>query len=236
MQRISTGIQGLDDMIGGVPQNRSYLIAGEPGTGKTIMGLQFLLEGVRLGQKGIYVSIDEKPEHIIEDAKALQWDIESALQNGMLQFLDVSAYFASTRLGKKEGLMSHQIIDDLKEHIRNHQAKRLVVDPISPMVYHTDSVLEVTEYIRKLVFALEDDALECTSFLTSHIPVGSSQLGQYGIEEFMASGVIVLKLIKPQSKHVRTLFVRKMRCTMVDLTEYIFDIIPKRGIVLRQAI
>ena len=237
MERTPTGIHGLDEIIdGGLPKNRAILIAGEPGTGKTIFGIQYLMAGAEKGEKGIYVSIDEKPEHVIKDAKALGWDMEKYFNDGTLQILDVSTYFAQTRIGKKDGLNITQVIDDLRDHINDVGAKRLVVDPISPMVYNQDSIVEISEYMRKLVFALEDESLGCTSLLTSHVPVGSMQLGQYGIEEFITSGVILLRLVKPQSKYIRTIFVRKMRGTAVNLAEYIFDIVQNRGIVVRQAI
>ena len=68
MTRTSTGITQLDTLIeGGLPQGRSYLLAGEPGTGKTIFSLQFLLEGLRSKQKCLYIAIDEKPEEIIPE-------------------------------------------------------------------------------------------------------------------------------------------------------------------------
>jgi circadian clock protein KaiC len=237
VDRTSSGINGLDEIImGGFPKSRSILVAGEPGTGKTIFGIQYLVNGAKEGQKGIYVSIDEKPEHVIQDAKQLGWDIEGYLNDGTLHILDVSNYFNQARLGKKDGFNIAQVIDDLKDHIQSIGASRLVVDPISPMVFNSDSVLEISEYIRKLVFELEDESLGCTSILTSHIPVGSQKLGQYGIEEFVTSGVVLLKLAKPQSKYIRTLFVRKMRGTAVTLSEYSFDIVENRGIIVRQAI
>ena len=70
--------------------------------------------------------------------------------------------------------------------------------------------------------------------MTSHIRPGSNELSQYGVEEFLASGIILLKLIKSHPKYARTLFVRKMRGTATDLSEYAFDILMNRGLVIRQ--
>ena len=59
MERISTGVEKLDQLLsGGYPKGKSILIAGEPGTGKTLLSLQYLMEGAKKGEKGIYVSID----------------------------------------------------------------------------------------------------------------------------------------------------------------------------------
>ena len=64
--RVSTGIDGLDYILkGGLPVNRLYLVQGNPGTGKTTMGLQFLREGERKGEKGLYITLSESKEELL---------------------------------------------------------------------------------------------------------------------------------------------------------------------------
>jgi circadian clock protein KaiC len=83
MEKVKTGIEKLDTLLyGGFPKGRAYLISGEPGTGKTIFTLQFLKKGIELGERCIYISIDEKPEHIIKNAESLGWDLQSYLNKG----------------------------------------------------------------------------------------------------------------------------------------------------------
>ena len=97
--RVSSGISGFDDLLyGGFPKGRSYLIAGEPGTGKTLFTLQFLLDGVKNGENGIYISVDEKPHHVIADARAMGWNLDPYLSSGQLQILDVTKYFSQAKL------------------------------------------------------------------------------------------------------------------------------------------
>ena len=233
-QRISTGIEGLDNLIeGGLQENKSYLICGEPGTGKTILCLQFILHGLQNSESGVYVSIDEKPEHLIEDAAALGWDLQSHVDAGRLLILDVSPFFTGIRLGKEKQIDVRQIITDLSKHVKRMNAKRLVIDPVAALAFERDAVSAMQEYIRSLFFSI-DDNLGCTTLMTSHIRPGSHELSHYGVEEFFASGIIWLKLIKPAQKYVRTLFVRKMRGTATDLSEYAFEILSNRGIVIRQ--
>jgi circadian clock protein KaiC len=75
---LSTGIAGLDDILGGgFSHNHLYLIEGDPGTGKTTIALQFLLEGARLGQKGLYVALSESRAELLEIAESHGWSIES---------------------------------------------------------------------------------------------------------------------------------------------------------------
>src|SRR6185436_14812143 len=72
-----TGIEGLDDILnGGLPRNRMYLILGEPGVGKTTLALQFLLEGVRLGEKGLYVTLSESRDELVDVAASHGWDLD----------------------------------------------------------------------------------------------------------------------------------------------------------------
>ena len=75
--RVSTGIAGLDDILtGGFPTGHFYLIEGDPGTGKTTMGLQFLLEGVRHGEKGLYVTLSESENELHVVAASHGWSLD----------------------------------------------------------------------------------------------------------------------------------------------------------------
>ena len=74
---VSTGIEGLDDILrGGFPQNRLYLVEGEPGTGKTTLALQFLLEGARLGEPGLYVTLSESSDELRAVAQSHGWSLD----------------------------------------------------------------------------------------------------------------------------------------------------------------
>jgi circadian clock protein KaiC len=234
--RAATGIDGLDGLIeGGFQERKSYLICGEPGTGKTTLCLQFLLKGLGHGEAGVYVTIDEKPAHLIEDSQAMGWDLAPYLDRNQLLILDASPYFTNVRLGKERELDVLQIVSDLGKHVTSLGAKRLVIDPIAPLIFKEEHHAGIMEYIRGLIFSIEDN-LGCTALLTSHMPSGSERMSRFGVEEFIVSGIVLLRIVRAQNRYIRTLFVRKMRGTAVDLTEYSFDIIRGRGIVLRQAV
>ena len=235
-QKVCSGIEGFDRLLfGGFPPGRSYLISGEPGAGKTIFTLQFLLQGISQGESGIYISIDEKPEHVIADALELGWDLRPHLASGALQILDVSSYFSSCYDQGGSHIDVDRIILDILGYVKKTNVQRLVIDPIAPLILNDRSFENLVEYIRKLIFAIEDD-IGCTTLLTSYVPVGSTQVSHHGIEEFASSGIVVLKLSKKDGKWIRTINVRKMRGTRIDLTEYSYEILPKRGIVLRQPV
>jgi hypothetical protein len=77
VQLASTGIAGLDDILrGGLPVGRLYLVDGAPGAGKTTLALQFLLEGVRSGERGLYVTLSESRAELVEVATSHGWDLD----------------------------------------------------------------------------------------------------------------------------------------------------------------
>ena len=71
VELFTTGIVGLDDILGGgLARNHLYLIEGDPGTGKTTIAMQFLMEGTRCGQKGLYVTLSESKIELLEIAES----------------------------------------------------------------------------------------------------------------------------------------------------------------------
>src|SRR5919197_5850718 len=76
--RIPTGVDGLDDILsGGLPRHRIHLVEGDPGTGKTTLALQFLLEGAKLGESGLYVTLSETKEELIAVARSHGWSLDA---------------------------------------------------------------------------------------------------------------------------------------------------------------
>ena len=231
--RVATGIEGLDRLIGGgFLEGKVYLISGESGTGKTVFGLQYLYHGLLQGENCIYISGDEKASHLVVDAGSLGWDFDKYVKERRLLLLDVAPYFADIRAGKKKELDVRTVVADLTKQVKSVNAKRIVIDPIAPLVFVPEHPAFVQEYVRDLILAIEDN-LGCTIVITSGIISGTSKLSRYGMEEFVSEGVIVLGVEVGDGKHVRALYLRKMRSTATDIEEHIFEIVPNRGIVLK---
>jgi circadian clock protein KaiC len=77
-ERVATGIAGLDRMLGGgLRKGRPYLVTGGSGSGKSLLGLTFLLEGLRLGEEVLLVAVDEPPSEIMENVQAFGWDLSA---------------------------------------------------------------------------------------------------------------------------------------------------------------
>ena len=95
-QRVTSGIKGLDPLIeGGFPKGRSILVTGEPGTGKSIFALQFLAEGLARGEKCIFVTADEGPLDVLEQAASMGWDFERHAEQKDLSILNAGTYLSS---------------------------------------------------------------------------------------------------------------------------------------------
>ena len=235
--RVPTGIHGLDPLIGGgFQEGKTYLVAGGTGTGKSILCMQYLLGGIARGEPGVYVTVDEKPRHLIEDAASLNWDLEKHIDESLLKIVDISPYFLDIRVRRPDirevgEINCPGIVSELARHIREIGAKRIVLDPLAPLVTTAETEQVVRDYIRGLIFSI-DDTLGVTTLCSSEIPTGTKRLSRYGVEEFLVSGVIVLGFRRTGSVFNRLIYIRKMRGTPIDLSIYGYGIQRDKGIII----
>src|SRR5947209_5661023 len=126
-----TGIPGLDDVLsGGLTKNRIYLIQGDPGVGKTTLGLQFLLEGARRGEAGLYLTLSESEDELHAVANSHGWSLDSInifeySANDRLTSEDTSTLFHPSEVELGEATRR------LMEEIERVQPQRLVIDSLS---------------------------------------------------------------------------------------------------------
>ena len=152
LRRAATGIAGLDDILaGGLARNRLHLLEGSPGTGKTTIALQFLMQGAREGEAGIYVTLAETEEELRDGARSHGWEIsdlvrivellppESALDPEQHQSL---LYSSDLELG--------ETIQRLFESIERLKPKRVVVDSLSEIRLLAQSSLRYRRQILAL--------------------------------------------------------------------------------------
>src|SRR4051794_13720730 len=152
LRRAATGIAGLDDVLaGGVTRNRLHLLEGSPGTGKTTIALQFLMQGAREGEAGIYVSLAETEEELRDGARSHGWEIsdlidifellppESALDPEQHQSL---LYSSDLELG--------ETVQRIFEAIERLKPKRVVIDSLSEIRLLAQSSLRYRRQILAL--------------------------------------------------------------------------------------
>ncbi len=224
--RISTGIEELDILMkGGFRSGGTYLVLGQPGTGKTIFGLQFLYRGLLDDQKVIYVAINENPAALIEQATSVGWNLLPYIENNQCLLLRPSAYLNREKLRESD---IQQIIEDLNGRIQQTGATRVVIDPLRPLLFTSNSHSLVDDHAR-IFFNLMQSNAKTTTLLIAHPAARNAR----AIEEYLVAGTIVLEMELVRSRFVRTLTVEKMRCTEIDPAQYPFTIVNRKGIVLR---
>src|SRR4030095_4128950 len=232
-ERVTTGIAGLDTLVeGGFPKGRSILLTGEPGTGKTIFCLQFLVDGLRRKEKCIFVTADEEPMDILEQAASLGWDLESYVEKKELAILNAGAYLSSLPgAGKERHIDVQKAVHDLASFVNQIGAQRLVLDPAGPFVLLRESTIRIQDQTRLLIKLLRSST-RTTNLLTSYAVPRTGERTMHGVEEYLVAGAIVLEMIWKQGRLARSLIVEKMRCTNVKPTQLEFDIIKGQGIVI----
>ncbi len=220
LERIKTGIYGLDKLIeGGLIKGSTTLISGSAGTGKTIFCSQFIWEGLKNNEKCLFISFEESPEDIQLDALVMGWDFKPYIKNKQL-ILDYRDPFNVTN-----------ITADLFEEIRENQIKRVAIDSTSTLSLYFKTSSEIRRELFKVITALKRSG--ATSLLTTEI-TDTNKLSRFGVEEFIVDGVIVLNYLKYSrgAGSPRSLEIKKMRRTNHGKETYAFEITNK-GIVVK---
>ena len=136
IERLKTGIPGFDDLIqGGIPKGFNVLLVGQPGAGKTIFGLQYLVNGAMYGENGIYVSLDSTNEIVKAQGKMFGWDVEGLEREGKLSFLKIP-------LDKPK----INLFDILEEEVKAAKAVRLVFDSLADFAINIDQFVIPLSY------------------------------------------------------------------------------------------
>ncbi len=202
MNRVKTGIPGLDDLIeGGFPEGASVLVSGGPGTGKSIFCLEYLYAGAKqYNEPGMYATLEEGPHNLWWNMQRFKWDLIPLERANLLKILK---FDPDPEAKNRLDLQIKRIVDKAKEQ----QAKRLVIDSITAFSFWADDTAKIRSAMYYLIEELRK--IDCTTLLTCETTGGKSTLSRFGVEEFLADGVIQMFFMPPN----RGLFVRKMRGT-----------------------
>lgn len=196
VERVKTGIEGLDDIVkGGIPENNLVLLSGGPGSGKTTMALQFLIQGIENGETGVYVNLDEQKEDIIRNAKLFGWDLEKHVENDDLHFVRPSVF--KFKKAKRQ-------IDRIANRF---DAERIVIDSLSVLGSATDSESKMRRSIMELNQRFNN--LDATTISISEVE--GEKVSKHGVEEYSVDGIIRLYFQRKGSSFQRGVAIKKMR-------------------------
>ncbi|ASJ06323.1 ATPase domain-containing protein [Thermococcus pacificus] len=236
VERVKSGIQGFDDLIeGGFPKGTTVLVTGPTGSGKTTFGVQFVYKGAELyDEPGVIVTLEERSRDLRREMLAFGWDIGKYEREGKIAIIDgVSAVVGlpSEEQYVLEGnLNAEDFLRYVYRVVKAINAKRLVIDSIPSIAFR----LKKEEEIRSVLLQFNTILLEMgvTSILTTEAPDPSrGKISRYGIEEYIARGVILLDFVEKEVELKRYLLIRKMRETKHSMKKYPFEI-NENGIVV----
>ena len=220
IKRVSSGIHGLDELMeGGFVKGSTILLTGGTGTGKTTFCAQFILDGLKKGEPGIYITLEEDPEDIREDLKKFSFHFEKFEKSKMFNFFYQNPFEASD--------VSATIIDA----INSVNAKRAVIDPISIVGMYMKDPAVLRKKLFEIIRLLKKTS--ATTLITSEIEEDQKGLSRFGVAEFIADGVIVLHFLGIGGVSARSLIIRKMRRTNHSTDVYPFEMGGK-GIIVRK--
>lgn len=227
LQKSPSGIAGLDEVtFGGLPKGRGTLVTGGAGSGKTLLGMQFLVEGVRqYGETGVLIAFEETAADLAENVRSLGFDLDRLIARKQIavDYVRVErSEIHETGEYDLEGLFVR-----LEHAIDSVKAKRVVIDTIEVLFGGLSDYSVLRAELRRLFRWLKER--EVTAIVTAERgnPADRNAFTRHGLEEFVSDCVILLDHRVVDQLTTRRLRVVKYRGSPHGTNEYPFLIDPE---------
>ncbi len=206
---------------GGLPEGDQILISGPPGSGKTILAMQYIHEGVKLGEKGIFFTMDSEREYLIKQMKGAGIDAQKLIDEGKMDIIELNPTDV------------YVLLDDMEKHINRVGAKRVVIDSLSILYVYCGTYRnmpeDMIEFLKKTSFPppigmgeeIKKQMLYAvmsrirgfgpTTLLISELGKDSKWFSRDTISEFACDGIILLDYHTLGPSVTRTMSIVKMR-------------------------
>jgi circadian clock protein KaiC len=231
VEKLATRITGFDHIsAGGLPQGRTTLVCGSAGSGKTVFGAQFLAEGIlKTNERGVLVTFEESPEAIRKNMLGFGWNIADWEEQKKWSFVDASPKPFENVIEAGDYDLQGLLVR-IEGAVKKVSAKRVCLDSVGAIF----SQFENTGVIRRELFNIAStlNGLGVTTIMTAERTAEYGDVARYGVEEFVADNVILLRNPLDQEKRRRTMEILKFRGTSHLKGEYPFTILSDCGIVV----
>ena len=164
---VDIGVVGLDDFIPGLPKGDAILVRGDPGTGKTIVCLQFLYKGAMNGEKCLYITTEESPESIMRTGRELWSDFPKLVENGTIKITDMSI---TAEYSSEYGVLNKAEAMNIAEKGFATQpgATRVVIDSLSSLEKRLSNSDEFREVFMRLLLETKQAGARLRSIAESN--------------------------------------------------------------------
>lgn len=202
-EKVPSGIPGLDDLIeGGFYPKSTVVILGSSGTGKSTFAVQFLMDGIEQGEQALYVTLEEPPEQIMHEADLMGFD--------MRKYYEKSLFFIHLKGKNFKKMIEEQLPQLVKARADYNIPTRVVIDPMTPVIWATGDKLEQRELIGKLFYTLKElGVVLCT--VEEHSRPGETVGEDVLLPIYLADGAIHLEYYPIGGAFNRTVKILKMR-------------------------
>ena len=219
LEHCPTGIAGLDAITnGGLPRGRTTLLAGGPGCGKTLLGVEFLVRGPQMGEPGVFIAFEETAQELTANVASLGWDLDDLCARGDLVVDHVKV--ERERIDETGDYDLEALFIRIGFAIREVGAKRVVLDTIEVLFSALDDTAKLRAELRRLFSWLKAQGV--TAIVTAER--GEGVLTRHGLEEYVADCVITLDHRVEDQIAVRRIRVVKQRGSIHGTNEYPFVI------------
>ena len=231
LEKLATGIVGFDQLAnGGLPKGRSTLLVGTAGSGKTVMALQFLLAGVRDYQEnGVFVTFEEPPADLMQNVRSFGWDLEGLLAQKKIAVVDATPE-PGAEIIDTGGYDLSALLARIESAIRSVGAKRVILDAIGALFPQLTDANVIRRELHRIAAGLR--ALGVTTLVTMERTEEDGNVGRWGVEEFVADNVILLRNRLETEKRRRTVEILKFRGATHHKGEYPFTIDSEDGVTI----
>ncbi|MDB4875536.1 MAG: circadian clock protein KaiC [Gemmatimonadetes bacterium] len=230
VEKLPTGMPSFDIIAkGGLPKNRTTLVSGTAGSGKTVFAMQFLAAGIRdSGERGVFVTFEESARDIRKNMRSFGWDLAQWERDGLLAFVDASpdphietVVSGSFDLGA--------LLARVEYAVKKVGATRVAVDSIGAIFSQFADQSVVRRELFRIAAGLKE--LGTTAVLTAERVDDYGPIARFGVEEFIADNVMILRNALGDETRRRTLEIVKFRGTDHQKGEFPFTIATDGGVV-----